>query len=276
MRSPCSSRDRGISKRPPVLPPRLGLLIVRRVSRFRKQAESFRVVAPHHSLAQARSADVSIQPNPMSAKTRAIRKAGSQEGLASSFSWIPGFLRWPFPHSAESLPSDKAASYQSPADRGASDHSPLTTHPMPSPGIEPGLRPSRGRVRIRHTPRTKHACRQSPTRESNPALRLRRPPCAQHTRRESHNSLIGQYPRQELNLVFDLRRVACGSVTLQGLIQNWRGGFTQLAYAVHTGHKSPNARARTEMPQESDARVAQKVRDQARLGQKDQGASRVG
>jgi hypothetical protein len=42
----------------------------------------------------------------------------------------------------------------------------------------------------------------SPARESNPALRLRRPPCIRHTRREC--------PRQESNLVCDLRRVACG------------------------------------------------------------------
>jgi hypothetical protein len=56
---------------------------------------------------------------------------------------------------------------------------------MPSPGIEPGPRPSQGRVRIRHTPRTRfRADRQSPARESDPALRLRRPPCLRHTRGE--------------------------------------------------------------------------------------------
>lgn len=42
---------------------------------------------------------------------------------------------------------------------------------------------------------------ESLARESNPALRLRRPPCVHHTREEC--------PRQESNLVFDLRRVAC-------------------------------------------------------------------
>jgi hypothetical protein len=56
---------------------------------------------------------------------------------------------------------------------------------MPSPGIEPGPRPSQGRVRIRHTPRTRcRADRESPARESDPALRLRRPPCLRHTRGE--------------------------------------------------------------------------------------------
>ena len=56
---------------------------------------------------------------------------------------------------------------------------------MSSPGIEPGLRPSRSRVRIRHTPRTRYpTLRPSPARESDPALRLRRPPCARHTRGE--------------------------------------------------------------------------------------------
>ena len=43
-----------------------------------------------------------------------------------------------------------------------------------------------------------------PTRESNPALRLRRPPCVRHTRREK-----AECPRQESNLVLDLRGVAC-------------------------------------------------------------------
>ncbi len=97
--------------------------------------------------------------------------------------------------------------------RGASR---LPPSELPSPGIEPGLRPSRGRVRIRHTPRTKCASHQSPARESDPALRLRRPPCARHTRRDLDNSSKKQCPRQELNLIYDLRRVACESVTLQG------------------------------------------------------------
>ena len=57
---------------------------------------------------------------------------------------------------------------------------------------------------------------ESPTRESNPALRLRRPPCARHTRGESLMPFFREYPRQESNLVCDLRRVACESVTLRG------------------------------------------------------------
>ena len=54
---------------------------------------------------------------------------------------------------------------------------------------------------------------RSPARESNPALRLRRPPCARHTRRDPEEKC----PRQESNLVCNLRKVACGSGTLQGL-----------------------------------------------------------
>ena len=53
----------------------------------------------------------------------------------------------------------------------------------------------------------------SPARESNPALRFRRPPCARHTRKDSPN----ECPRQELNLVLDLRRVVCWSGTPRGL-----------------------------------------------------------
>jgi hypothetical protein len=58
---------------------------------------------------------------------------------------------------------------------------------MSSPGIEPGPRPSQSRVRVRHTPRTiigTGPLTSPPTRESNPALRLRRPPCVRHTRGE--------------------------------------------------------------------------------------------
>jgi hypothetical protein len=93
---------------------------------------------------------------------------------------------------------------------------------MSSPGIEPGLRPSRSRVRIRHTPRTFfRVLVPSPARESDPALRLRRPPCVRHTRGEIRHTPIRhgepeRCPCQESNLVCDLRRVACGSVTLQG------------------------------------------------------------
>jgi hypothetical protein len=82
---------------------------------------------------------------------------------------------------------------------------------MSPPGIEPGPRPSQSRVLVRHTPRT--IVSASPARESNPALRLRRPPCARHTR-ENRSSPC---PRQESNLVFNLRKVACSSGTPQGL-----------------------------------------------------------
>ncbi len=46
---------------------------------------------------------------------------------------------------------------------------------LSSPGIEPGPRPSQGRVRIRNTPRTYHFQRLA--EESNPVLQLRTLPC---------------------------------------------------------------------------------------------------
>ena len=55
---------------------------------------------------------------------------------------------------------------------------------------------------------------ESPTRESNPALRLRRPPCVRHTREETT-----QCPCQESNLVFDLRGVACRPSHAKGSIE---------------------------------------------------------
>ena len=55
---------------------------------------------------------------------------------------------------------------------------------------------------------------ESPTRESNPASRLRRPPCVRHTRGEA-----AQCPCQESNLVFDLRRVACRPSHAKGVIE---------------------------------------------------------
>src|SRR5262249_35826292 len=58
------------------------------------------------------------------------------------------------------------------------------------------------------------AADEPPTRESNPALRLRRPPCIRHTRRES-----AQCPCQESNLVFDLRRVACRPSHAKGVTE---------------------------------------------------------
>ena len=45
-----------------------------------------------------------------------------------------------------------------------------------SPGIEPGLQPSQGRVHIRHTPRTKH-----PVEESNPFFDVRSVACVSGT-----------------------------------------------------------------------------------------------
>src|SRR5262249_30462843 len=58
------------------------------------------------------------------------------------------------------------------------------------------------------------AAREPPTRESNPALRLRRPPCVRHTRGET-----AECPRQESNLVFDLRKVACHPSHAEGAIE---------------------------------------------------------
>jgi hypothetical protein len=61
---------------------------------------------------------------------------------------------------------------------------------------------------------------ESPARESNSALRLRRPPCARHTREEQ----LEEYPCQESNLVHDLRTIACESGTLQGRKQKLSRG----------------------------------------------------
>src|SRR5215470_19526654 len=89
---------------------------------------------------------------------------------------------------------------------------------MSPPGIEPGLRPSRGRVQVRHTPRTYRS-----SRVENPPPGNRTRPCGFEDRR-APDTLAGrgagdapECPRQESNLVCDLRRVACDSVTLQGL-----------------------------------------------------------
>lgn len=51
----------------------------------------------------------------------------------------------------------------------------LLSKTVSSPGIEPGLRPSQGRVRIRHTPRTHSS--QCLTEESNLVWQLRTLPC---------------------------------------------------------------------------------------------------
>src|SRR4051812_36018835 len=54
---------------------------------------------------------------------------------------------------------------------------------MPSPGIGPGPRPSQGRVRIRHTPRTMFML-QYLAEESNLVLQIRSLPCSSvHTRK---------------------------------------------------------------------------------------------
>ena len=55
---------------------------------------------------------------------------------------------------------------------------------------------------------------EPPTRESNPALRLRRPPCVRHTRGES-----AECPCQKSNLVFDLRGVACRPSHAKGPVE---------------------------------------------------------
>ena len=52
---------------------------------------------------------------------------------------------------------------------------PASRHSVSSPGVEPGLRPSRGRVQIPHTPRT--FAIQRPAEELNPVLQFRRLPC---------------------------------------------------------------------------------------------------
>ena len=85
---------------------------------------------------------------------------------------------------------------------------------MSSPGVEPGLRPSQGRVRIPHTPRTVADRSRSPARESNPAWRLRTPPCFRHTREDSCLEPVMPSPGVEPGLRPSEGRVR--SVTLQG------------------------------------------------------------
>ncbi len=75
---------------------------------------------------------------------------------------------------------------------------------MSSPGVEPGLRPSQGRVRIRHTPRT-YCDQPIPRPGVEPGLAASKAAVPiRHTRGEKMGC-----PRQESNLVLDLRRVAC-------------------------------------------------------------------
>ena len=72
------------------------------------------------------------------------------------------------------------------------------------PGIEPDLRASRARVRIRHTPRTN---RSAPRRGIERASgRFEICHAVHHTRRASS---ISQYPDLDLNQGLDLRRVQC-------------------------------------------------------------------
>jgi hypothetical protein len=105
-----------------------------------------------------------------------------------------------------------------------------------SPGIEPGLRPSQGRVRIRHTPRTKliqsvetaagadRARTESPQSESCrdrcASPRNRTPSCSfEHCRAHPahpQGALLSQYPDLDSNQGPDLRRVRCKSATPLG------------------------------------------------------------
>ena len=80
---------------------------------------------------------------------------------------------------------------------------------MSSPGVEPGLRPSRGRVR--HPPHSEDAI------ESHAVLcHVASPVCHLGIWNRDPDLCVRQCPRQESNLVCDLRGVACESVTLQG------------------------------------------------------------
>ena len=71
------------------------------------------------------------------------------------------------------------------------------------PGCKPGV-----------IPLDEQPIHQRSVRESNPALRLRRPPCVRHTRGER-----AECPCQESNLVFDLRGVACRPSHAKGIIE---------------------------------------------------------
>ena len=79
----------------------------------------------------------------------------------------------------------------------------LTTKVSP-PGIEPGLRPSQGRVRIRHTPRTLLFV-QHPAEESNPVWQIRSLPC-----RPSHSQGMSvSIPTRNRTWSWTLRRLPC-------------------------------------------------------------------
>src|SRR5262249_10769693 len=70
---------------------------------------------------------------------------------------------------------------------------------------------------------------EPPTRESNPALRLRRPPCVRYTRGET-----AECPCQESSLVFELRGAACRP-TRQGRHQSRRPDSNRHEPAYKTG-----------------------------------------
>ena len=95
-----------------------------------------------------------------------------------------------------------------------------------SPGVEPGLRPSQGRVLIRHTPRT--ISLSAPPRNRTPSCRFEDCHAIRHTRRASSVSRPGsnldltfggsvrsahhrdiQYPDLESNQDQGLRRALC-------------------------------------------------------------------
>ena len=122
---------------------------------------------------------------------------------------------------------------------------------MSSPGIEPGPRPSQSRVRIRHTPRT--SIETGPLPSPPPGSRTR--PCGFEDRRASATPAGKQSecPRQESNLVFDLRRVACDPSHSKGAIRSRRPDSNrhEPAYKAgaspfgHVGEISRGARIRT-------------------------------
>ena len=60
-----------------------------------------------------------------------------------------------------------------------------------SPGIEPGLRPSQGRVRNPAHSKDRNSCRrQRPAEESNPVLQFRRLPCSSGTLARHGSSVV--------------------------------------------------------------------------------------
>lgn len=76
---------------------------------------------------------------------------------------------------------------------------------------------------------------RSPTRELNPASRLRTPLCVRHTR--------GECPCQESNLVFDLRKVVCRPSHARGYsavrIAAIEASSTAMSYERHPYFTAP-------------------------------------